>query len=461
MKWFLGLVLFFSVFQANAKTELASLIQDHMVLQRNREVSLWGTDDPGKHITVKAGWGADASAVADAHGNWALKLKTEDAGGPYEISINGSDSIHIQDVLLGEVWICSGQSNMEMPVEGFNGQPVYGSNEVILQSANDRIRLFQVKNTTAAKPLTRCLGIWKKAEPASVASFSAAGYFFAKRIEEILQVPVGVIESAWGGTVAEAWTPEATLKSGFPECYDGSIIYANEQNTPARLYNAMIHPLVPYTIQGAIWYQGEANKDRPEQYARLFPSMIESWRAVWSQGDFPFYFVQIAPFIYWNKDSWHLREAQLKTMQTVPNTGMAVTLDIGTELIIHPPYKKEVGDRLAYWALAKTYGMKGFQYCGPVYQSMEVKDGKATLQFDCAPQGITDLGRGFRDFEIAGADQVFYPAEVKNLKGRLQVWSPEVPAPVAVRYGWKNFLEGSLFNTAGLPASSFRTDDWD
>lgn len=456
----LGLLILLTALQASAKTELAALLQDHMVLQRNTEAALWGTDEPGTPISVVASWGSDASTVTDASGKWALKLKTAPAGGPYSVTIAGTDQIHIQDVLLGEVWVCSGQSNMEMPVKGFNGQPVYGSNELILQSKNNHIRLFNVQHTTSDTPLDHCDGIWRAAQSDSVAGFSVVAYCFGKRLEQILDVPIGLIASAWGGTKAEAWTPQPTLSTGFPEFYDGSITFENPQNTPAQLYNAMINPLVPYTIQGAIWYQGESNKERPDQYARLFPAMIKSWRTAWNQGDFPFYFVQIAPFIYWNKDSTFLREAQLKTMQTVPNTGMAVTLDIGAEYVIHPPKKIEVGDRLAYWALAKTYDMRGVQFSGPVYKSMEVKEGKVQLAFDYAPEGVSDMGGGFRDFEVAGADKIFHPANTKNIKGQLEVWNTDVPEPVAVRYGWKNFVEGSLFNTAGLPASSFRTDDW-
>jgi len=270
-----------------------------------------------------------------------------------------------------------------------------------------------------------------------------------------------LINSSWGGTPAEAWTPKETMTTELKELNHWHTDTSIPQKLPSLLYNGMIHPLIPYTIKGVIWYQGEANKSYHQSYTKLFSAMINSWRFGWNQGEFPFYFVQIAPLGWGGEDQAFLREKQLKTMLSVPNTGMAVTLDIGEKESIHPTEKQKVGERLALWALANDYGFKDIQYSGPVYKSISVEGNKVNVEFDYAPYGLATFGKELSSFTLAGTDKIFYKAEAKLLKGgELVVWSEKVPNPIAVRYGWDSWVDGSLFNTAGLPASSFRSDDW-
>lgn len=446
---------------AHAQTKLASLFGNQMVLQQNAEVLIWGTDKPNTKINLKTSWGEKANTKTDSNGDWKTAIKTIKAGGPYSITIKGSNNIELQDVLLGEVWLCSGQSNMEMPLSGFPGQPVYGANELIMNSTNNQLRLFHVKRKASDKPLTSCEGLWKNSIPENTAKFSAVAYTYGKILQEILKVPVGIICSSVGGTRVEAWTNNKTLAANgfdFHSIKNSSEITVN---SPSALFNAMIFPLIPYTIKGVIWYQGESNRHNAEQYRQLFPAMINSWRKEWNLGDFPFYFTQIAPFDYKpDFNSAFLREAQLHTLQNTINTGMAVTMDIGEKDCIHPAKKTEVAQRLAYWALAKTYGYNGIQYSGPLYKSMKITGNKIDIDFDFAPNGVSSFGKELDHFEIAGENRVFKPAKAIIQRGQLTVYSDLVDKPVAVRYGWKNFVEGSLFNIYGLPASSFRTDDW-
>ncbi|WP_430934357.1 sialate O-acetylesterase [Saccharicrinis sp. 156] len=452
------LKLLFCVGVITAQTKIAHIFTNHMVLQRNTQVAVWGTDKPHAKVVIKAGWGEKVSVETNKQGKWKTFIQTIGAGGPYELSIKGSSKVEFKDILLGEVWVCSGQSNMSMSLEGNMGQPVYGSQKTILNSNNDNIRLYTVERNTSAEPREVCNGEWVVSEPHTAKDFSAVAYFFGRLLNEKLNVPIGLIHSSWGGTPAQAWTPEETLRAGFKEFYNQAIMPKQESKKNARLFNAMINPIIPYTIKGTIWYQGEGNRFNAEQYSRLFPAMINSWRNRWGQGDFPFYFVQIASFGP-GKEHWvELQESQLKTMLTVEKTGMVVTNDIGQENCIHPPKKREVGERLAYWALSKDYGCMGIQFSGPVYKSMELKEGKAYLHFDYAPLGVTNMEKPLNDFEIAGADKVYKTAQAKIIKGQLEVWSDEIMEPVHVRYGWKCYFEPSLFNTAGLPASGFRTE---
>ena len=362
--------------------------------------------------------------------------------------------------MIGEVWLCSGQSNMEMPVKGFNNQPINGSAEAILNSRNSQIRLFTVKRATSLEPLENVEGQWSEAGPATVRDFSATAYFFGKKLNSLLNVPIGLIHTSWGGSNVETWMDKETLSEFNTIELPKKLPEGAPQRTPTLLYNAMINPLIGYNIKGAIWYQGESNRNQAKEYAQLFPTMINTWREKWQQGKFPFYFVQIAPYGYDGGNAGYVREAQLHTMKTVENTGMAVTMDIGDCDFIHPREKKLVGDRLALWALAKDYGMEGIAYSGPVYKAIdEIKDGKVKLSFEYNENGLSSYGRPLSGFEVAGADKVFHPAEAKiNGDRTLSVWAEGVLNPVAVRYAFKNCEAGSLFNTDGLPASSFRTD---
>ena len=446
-----------------AQIELPAFFSDHMVLQQNSNVSIWGSDKPGSNIKIIGSWGAESTASVNSKGQWKLKINTPSYGGPYNLSIKGSNAVTLNNVLIGEVWLCSGQSNMEMPVKGFNNQPIDGSGEAILNSKNSQIRLFTVKRAASLEPLSKVEGQWDEATPASVRDFSATAYFFGKKLNTLLNVPIGLIHTSWGGSSVEAWMEKEAFSEYKNIALPKELPEKGLHQTPTLLYNAMINPLVGYGIKGAIWYQGESNRNRAEEYSRLFPTMIKTWRQRWQLGEFPFYFVQIAPYGYNDGNAGFVREAQLHTMKTVEHTGMAVTMDIGDCDFIHPREKKLVGDRLALWALSKDYGIDGIAYSGPVYKEIdEIKEGRIKLSFDYTDNGLSSYGKALTGFEIAGSDKVFHPAEA-NINGdkSLSVWSSQVSQPVAVRYAFKNCEAGSLFNTEGLPATSFRTDTWE
>ena len=453
-------IAFLSLQFVSAQVTPNSLFQDHMVLQRNQPIAVFGKATSEK--TVDVTFRDKTYSTNVKNGFWKLFLDESEAGGPYNLIIKGKNEIVLSDILVGEVWLCSGQSNMEMPVKGNKGQPINGSNLAILNSENSQIRLFKVGRNMSQKPIDSCEGQWELAEPATVKEFSATAYFYGKMLQEQLNVPIGLITSSWGGTPAEAWTPNEIIASEFKNFKGWNKDNTKPQKNPSVLYNGMIHPLKPFTFKGVIWYQGEANKTYHENYTELFSSMIKSWRATWGQGDFPFYFVQIAPLGWGGDNQAFLREKQLETMLSVPNTGMAVTLDIGEKECIHPAEKQKVGERLALWALAKNYGFDAVEYSGPIYKSMKVNGNKIYLEFDYAPNGLSNMGKELTDFEVSGEDKIFHKAEADILKnGKLVVWSTEVQNPIAVRYGWNAWVNGSLFNTAGLPASSFRTDNWE
>lgn len=658
------LAVLFSCGHVKNKLVLPALISKGMVLQRNSEVKLWGESSPGAKITVTASWGTKADGKTDGNGKWMVTLKTGDAGGPYDVGIQAGDtSVVIKDVLLGEVWLCSGQSNMEMPMQGWPPTAlVNNSASEIARANNPNIRLFTVGRNISLTPVDTCHGSWKDCTPENVAPFSATAYFFGRKLQKELGVPVGLIHSSWGGTPAESWTsPEyiskvhgyenitaqidsvkiqyqrrmawletlkyipigqnenfyanldlkdekydsadyddsawptmklpsyweseslpgfdgfvwfrkdvnipsseagkdlilhlgavddmdatyfngvkigSILKGGFwqvPRNYPipGSLVKRGKNviavkvidtqggggiydplgislqgerrksfvvnlngewkykpeaeivgnniyifgtgnksfekrpemnielnaSTPTVLYNAMIYPLEPYTIKGVIWYQGESNVGRGYQYRTLFPTLIASWRNAWAQGDFPFYYVQIAPYNYGEKvrsNAAEIREAQLMAM-SLPNTGMVVTTDIGNPDNIHPGDKQDVGKRLALWALAKNYGKDSLVYSGPIYKSSSTEGNKITISFDYVDGGLVAKGGKLKGFEIAGADSVYHPAIAQIVSDKVVVSSPKVKKPIAVRFGWSQTPATNLFNTAGLPASPFRT----
>lgn len=458
------LVIFFSGNVVKAQTHLPSFFCDNMVLQQQQKVVVWGTDKPGTKISVAGSWKQSAVATTDAKGQWSLKLQTPVAGGPYAVTIKGSQLISLHNVLIGEVWFCSGQSNMQMPMKGNINQPVIGSNEAILNSANDKIRFFKTPQQTSLTPLDDVKGVWKAASPSTTGNFSAAAYFFARKIQSVLGIPVGIIESAWGSSTIESWMDKQMLSAFTNKVIPDTIPKIQPQTVPTIMYNAMLHPYIGYTIKGVLWYQGESNRENAGEYHQLFTTMIQSWRKQWQQGDFPFYFVQIAPFEPGKVNAAFLREAQLQTMLSEKNTGMVVTMDIGEQKVIHPSQKEQVGTRLAYWALSKDYNINGIAFSGPVYKQMEkTADNKIRLRFDYSNQGLTSFGKPLTDFEIAGEDKIFYPAEAKISNDKndgILIWSDAVKNPVSVRYAFKNWAIGSLFNTEGLPASSFRTDEW-
>ncbi len=649
--------------QTSSNLKLPSLIGDNMLLQQKTNAKIWGKANPGRKISVSASWNSSGQAVAGKDGKWEVIIPTPEAGGPFTITISGKDtSVIIKNVLIGEVWFCSGQSNMEMPLAGWPPvDTVMHSSTTIASASIPEIRLFNVQKKISGDPIDECTGKWEVSTPETVKQFSATAYFFGKKLNNELHEPVGLIESAWGGTPSESWTsleslekkgefiseikaikesaplqaeyqtwlnthkqveiksagndqwknlsfndenvpasefndskwPSMTLPAQFETVigefdgvvwfrkmveipqnmtgkdliislgpiddmdrtyFNGKLIGSNEMagfwqvdrnyevpaslvksgkneisvrvldtqggggilgapekmklslksdsklfipiigdwkyqpvaelkgskfyvydisenefqarkrpvnigpGTPAVLFNGMVNPVLPYQIKGAIWYQGESNVGRADQYAKIFPAMIENWRTAWGIKDFPFYFVQIAPYVYAGVDSTEsgfLREAQESALK-LAKTGMAVTLDIATVKNIHPPYKKEVGERLALLALNNDYGMKN-PCVGPVYKSMSAAAGTIKLQFDNVEGGLIAKSGKLQEFEIAGKDGRYVKADAKIVNNEVLVSSPSVREPVSVRYCWRNGAEASLFNKAGLPAWQFRT----
>ncbi len=633
--------------QIEAQMRLPAIIGDHMVLQQQSKAPIWGWTEARGAIKVSVDWSNDSySAKADENGRWQVEVVTPDAGGPYTMVIQGTEKITLNNVMIGEVWLCSGQSNMEMPLEGWPNQPITGSEKYISGADYPDMRLFTVKRKVSYEALDDCEGSWAACSPETASTFSATGFFFGLHLYKKLNIPIGLIHSSWGGTPAEAWTskqyiekisyfhttsgsydpqlfrnqklkeyqylqqawldelgfvtgeasPDWTLaefddsewdylavpaswnetKAGkfegtmelrfevrVPRCWSkkttildlgpidemdiawingqqvgqhlsisdwstfrsyeippgilkpgknliavkvantagqggingekgkmklypkGSKFFkaslsgkwkyrkrstfdgvqampycqnCSETHTPATLYNGMIAPLIPFRIKGAIWYQGESNRYDGRLYADIFPNMIENWRNDWQQGNFPFYYVQIAPFTYRdNFSTGLLREAQLHALKT-PRTGMVVTMDIGSLETIHPPDKKTVGQRLATWALVKDYGFSNVYYSGPLYKGFEKEGDKIRIFFDYTCGGLMAIGGELKHFMIAGSDMKFVPAKAVIDNNTVIVYSNNVKNPVAVRFGWGHTDQTNLFNRARLPASPFRTN---
>ncbi|MBI5863297.1 MAG: beta galactosidase jelly roll domain-containing protein [Planctomycetes bacterium] len=626
---------------ASGNIRLPAIFADNMVLQRETEAPIWGWAAPGEQVVIRGEWSnRDVKVEAGQDGRWNAKLPTGAAGGPYSLTIRGQDTVTLKNVMLGEVWICSGQSNMEWTVGPAVGPGIAHHVEEIKAADHPNVRLFTVAKARSKKPEADCSGKWQPCSSESVKPFSASAYFFGRKLNQELNVPVGLIATSWGGTEVELWISEPGMRSD-PELsaaiegrakakedyksnfaawvqacqkadpgwdswaapamddaswtplpqltlwdrqdlgnYDGTAWYRGNFTAPADwngkpamlelgaiddldvtwingqqvgatdsysiqrsyaikpgvikpgentiairvhdfiaqggftlsegqpclrcgdkaislgpwrykvgveqkklkpppqnaasensvLYNAMIAPLVPLAIRGAIWYQGESNVFRAQQYRRSFPLMIADWRKAWGRGDFPFYFVQIAPFDYhafrasdptdtWPHPGAELREAQRLSLST-PNTGMIVTTDITDDVKnIHPSNKQDVGARLALWAMKHDYG-RDVECSGPLYKSMAVEGGKIRLHFDHIGGGLVARDGELREFTIAGADKKFVAAQAKIDGDSIVVSSPEVKSPLAVRFGWTDTSTPNLFNKAGLPASTFRTDEW-
>jgi len=463
-KFFLPLAsLFFCFlyFSANAYLRLPDIFSDNMVLQQQTTVHFHGWSDPGQKISVIASWNGDTlktSTLSDAV--WTVDLQTPKAGGPYQVTIIGDSTITIQNVLIGDNWICTGQSNMEFSADWHKN---YYKNEVANANHPD-IRFFHIQKLSAPYPQQEVRGKWEVCSPETMHTFSAAGYFFGRNLNENLHQPVGLIESCWGGTPVESWTPIEVFNRSEKLAVSAAKLTPVSwcPIRPAVTYNAMIAPITGFPIKGAIWYQGETNTTNPDTYEETFSAMIHSWRELWKE-DFPFYFVQIAPFNYGKGDKGALvREQQFKTYRNVPKTGMVVVTDItGDTNNIHPKDKINVGKRLAGWALANTYGKENIEYSGPLYRSTEVKGNKAIIHFDFANNGLMKKGDKLTDFLIAGDDHQFVPATATIEDNTVVVSSPKVKHPAAVRFSFSNTAEANLFNKAGLPASPFRTDDWE
>jgi len=496
------------------------LFTDGAVLQRGQPVPVWGTARDGEKVTVEI----DSQKVSTtaANGNWSVNLKPLKEGGPHTMKITGDNAVTVNNLLVGEVWVCSGQSNME-----FKFSNAASAKEEGPKATFPKIRMFTVKKTTSIKPLTEAVGSWVECSPETVGGFSAVGYFFARDLFQKLGVPVGMIHTSWGGTPAQAWTsleglgtdPELkgyvdsanqklanhdAIVAAYPakleqfntqlkewnetvgKTYQETVKAWNEATAqakqagqplppkpapatpqpkapagpgggsgdPASLYNGMLAPVIPYGIKGAIWYQGESNARNSKQYRTLFPAMIADWRARWKQGDFPFLFVQIAPF---SGQPPEIREAQFLTLAKVKNTAMAVTTDVGDAKNIHPTRKEPVGQRLALAARALAYGEK-IEYSGPLYDSMKAKSGKIALGFKHVGGGLLAKDGELKGFTIAGEDKNFVPAQAKIEGATIVVSAEGVSNPKAVRYGWENVPDVNLYNKEGLPASPFRTD---
>ena len=459
------------ILPVTAQVKLPYFFSDGMVLQQQTDAAVWGWAKSGNKVSVTTSWNNKKySTVTAADGKWKLKLSTPAAGGPYTITVSDGTPVIIKNILIGEVWLCSGQSNMEMPMKGFKDQPVTGNNDAVFNSTNNQIRLYTVPRSVqrTAQDTTKN-SFWKMAEPEAVSNFSATAYYFGRMLFEKLHVPIGLVNISYGGSPVEAFMDENTLKT-FPEIkVPGKTDTTKLNNKVATvLYNGMLGPFLGYTIKGCIWYQGESNNDRPQQYETLFPAFVKQIREQSAQGDFPFYYCQIAPYNYYNyaavnavnNNSAFLRDAQRKALSKIPNSGMAVLMDIGEEFSIHPMNKEAGSKRLAYMALAKTYGLKTMAAESPAYESVSFSNGTATIKFTNAPNGLTAFGKTLQYFEIAGANKVFRPAKAVISGGTILVTSPDVKDPVAVRYAFKDFVVGDLYGTEGFPVSSFRTDDW-
>ncbi len=504
----------------NAEVKPNPLFTDGAVLQRGQSVPVWGTAKDGEQVTVELAGQRLSTTAKD--GKWSVQLKPLEAGGPHTMTISGENTVKINNLLVGEVWVCSGQSNME-----WKFAQAHNAKEEAPKANFPKIRMFTVKRTVSAKPLDEAVGSWVECSPQSVNGFSAVGYFFARDLHQKLGVPVGMIHSSWGGTPAQAWTslegfgthPElkgyadaanqklasydaeianhATRMAEFAtkskewnetvgKTYQEALKSWNEaaaqakkngqpappkpapsapqpkapqdpngrSSNPCTLYNGMIHPIIPYGIKGVIWYQGESNAGKSKEYQTLFPAMIADWRTRWKIGDFPFFFVQIAPF---KGQPPEIREAQFLTLAKVKNTAMAVTTDVGNANDIHPNQKEPVGQRLALAALALTYG-ENIEYSGPLYDSMTAKGDSIVLSFKHVGGGLVAKDGELKGFTIAGADGNFVPAKAEIQGDKVVVSAEGVTAPKAARYGWANVPDVNLFNKEGLPASPFRTD---
>ncbi|MBA4387323.1 MAG: 9-O-acetylesterase [Verrucomicrobia bacterium] len=487
---------------AAPELRLPRIFGDNMVLQRDAQVQVWGWAHPDAEITVKIA-GQECRTKANGRGKWSLKLDAVKAGGPHEMVVSaGNESVTFKNVLIGEVWVCSGQSNMQ-----FTLGSAANSKEAIADAQYPQIRHITVSTVNSRIPLDDLVlsAPWTVCDPKTAGSFTAVGYFFGRELHKNLQVPVGLIHSSWGGTMIEPWTPPAGFASvsnfeavakdvvktevqcrkdvaamldridawslatrkaiaegePLPLAPNTSSLY--QGGGASGIYNAMISPLLPFTIRGAIWYQGESNLGNGLLYRKRMEALIAGWRKVWGLGDFPFYFVQIAPYKYNAAQPQQLPllwQAQTASLE-IPNTGMAVITDVGEANDIHPKKKQEVGTRLALWALAKTYAKDNVVYSGPLYKSMAIEDGKIRISFNHVGGGLVARdGKPLDWFEIAGDDKKFSQARAEVDGETVVVSSEQVAKPVAVRFGWNNIAMPNLTNKEGLPASPFKTDDW-
>ena len=451
--------------ELQAKVILPALLCDNMVIQQNSVACLWGKSDASV-LTVKPSW-TEKEYRTDISGNGSFQLwiETLSAGGPFDIEFDDGEKTTVRNVMVGEVWICAGQSNMDMPMSGYPGQPVNGALEAVVEAKEYPVHVFMVNRKLSKQTEEQCDGKWEAPSAESVMHSSATAYFFAKNLQKSLQIPVGIIVSAWGGTSILSWMSEKSVNT-LPSDVTKACVErdSREQNLPGRLFNAMINPLKNYTAKGFIWYQGEHNLQEHLTYDVMMKTMVDEWRNSWNdkKSEMPFYFVQIAPYRYFNNSMGIQRplivEAQKRALELIPNSGMATTTDIGEEFCIHPAKKPVVGLRLAACALAGTYHVKGL--CTSDIKIEEIKHlgDKMILKFNNDFRSVYPAR--MKGFEIAGKDRKFYPAEAVFKNGTIEVRSDSVAHPEAVRYAFRNYVEADMKNVMGVAASSFRTDNW-
>jgi sialate O-acetylesterase len=460
---FLGLALY-------GKPALPEILSDGMVLQQCSKVNIWGKAERGKTVEVKPCWSETAVRVkADREGNWIAVIETPEASfTPRIITVSDGEEVVLRDILIGEVWLASGQSNMEMPLHGFNNNPIMDANETIAFSGQyPAIRFVTIPKTPSFEPLESAEGRWQVCNPVNSPGFSATAFFFAEALHRSLNVPVGVIVSAWGGTRVEGWTSREILET-YPDVNlsEEAVNKLHPMARPLLMYNGMIHPVARYVVKGFIWYQGESNVGAYPVYPERLHNMVSLWRKQWNNPELPFYYVEIAPYIYNNADddkAARLREAQFNAQKLIPHTGMISTNDLVEpyELRnIHPRNKTDVGKRLAFMALNKTYGYDRIAARGPEYSSMEIRDGKVIVSFEHAQEGF-NRADGIEGFEIAAEEGQFLPAQAVVRNGKVEVFREGVTQPVAVRYCFRNFQIGNLAGTRGLPVVPFRTDSFE
>jgi len=459
----------------HADVKLPNIIGSHMIIQREKPVRIWGWADPGEKVMVRFGQDSETD-TADENGKWMVELQEQKASNePQKMVIQGNNEIVLKNILVGEVWLCSGQSNMQWRMN----QTQHGKEE-IPKAKYPNIRLFQIGREVAPVPQDNVPAAWKACTPKTVRKFSAVGYHFGQNLHDKLGIPIGLVQSAWGGTEIEPWTPlEGFAQIEELASFEDEVSKLTKdskvnQRTPSAIYNQMIHPLVPLSMRGVIWYQGESNcvKGDTTIYTDKTLAMVSSWRSVFNQDDLSFYFVQIAPYAYTKRNKTgenlttdslpHFWEAQTACLDKVPNCGMVVVTDItGDVRNIHPGNKRDVGHRLALWARAKNYGEQDLVYSGPMYQSMKTEGSKIVLSFEHCGSGLKSLDDGpLSQFTIAGIDRKFVPAEAEIDGNTVVVSSPDVAKPTAVRFAWHETAIGNLGNNEGLPAAPFRTDDW-
>jgi sialate O-acetylesterase len=495
----IGLWFLFFAATVSAEVKPSALFSDHMVLQQGMPVPVWGTAAPGEAVTVAFN-GQTRTATAAPDGKWMVRLDKLQPGGPFEMEISGTNSITLHDVLVGEVWLATGQSNMVFTVskkaQFFAG--MLDEDREIAAANYQQIRMFTQRPVKAYTPQTDAIGAWQVCSPDTVPGFSAIGYLFARDLQQRLQVPVGILTVAFGGSTAEAWLPREALAAdpqlkpmldrfdaleAFYKSHPRAMTTdappapqtinarpqtpslmrdpAEDNHQPTVLFNGMLQPAIPYGVRGAIWYQGESivgGRHGVELYPHVMETLVNTWRSLWGEGDFPFYAVQLAGLKNISNNPM-VREQQTKIL-SLPNTGLAITIDVGDPDNVHPKDKEPVGERLALIALAKTYHEK-VEDSGPVYKSIKIETSAIRIRFAHA-NGLMSKGGPLHGFTIAGADQHFVPANAAIEGDTVVVRSAQVPAPVAVRYAWENYpVEANLYNAAGLPAAPFRSDDWD